>query len=314
VTLLSESEKISYGKQALIWGAALLLVQLSLGTGFVFLTLWFASVPAVLLYVKTDRRWFAGIAAGTMIVGAAIYGAMAFLFLAMALMTLVPGIVLGEAYRRRKTARAAITAGVVGYLAMYLILILVATMLGFNLTSEIAASTRETVDRFMVDSAREMITEETMQGFIDLYVMLIPLILIASSTLLTAITHTVSRRIANRTKGLSIPSLPPVRDWRLPRSFVWYYLIALFAELFVPVDRESFLSTVVVNLVPLFMFAFVVQGLSFLFFLGHEKRKKWIPWVGLIAVVLLNPLTMPFSLLGVFDTAFPIRDRFRRKS
>jgi len=85
----------------------------------------------------------------------------------------------------------------------------------------------------------------------------------------------------------------------------------LFAELFVPVDPDSFVSTIVVNIVPLLMLAFVVQGVSFLFFLGNAKRKMWIPWLGVVAVILFNPLFMPFSLLGVFDTAFPIRDRFR---
>lgn len=109
-----------------------------------------------------------------------------------------------------------------------------------------------------------------------------------------------------------LPSFPPIRDWKMPRSFVWYYLIALFADMLVPKETGSFMATAIVNLVPLFMVAFAVQGISFLFFLGYIKRKMWIPWTGVAVVIFISPLFSAFSLLGVFDTAFPIRDRFRK--
>ncbi|TLS48887.1 DUF2232 domain-containing protein [Paenibacillus antri] len=305
------AEQASLKKHALVWGIVLFLVHLSLLTPLLIITVWFAAVPAVLLYVKSNRAWFAGVSAVSLIVGAALSGSLAIAYLGIALTTLVPGIALGEAYRRRWTARKSITAGVVAYLAVYLLTILIATMMGVNLTTTIADTIRDGMAYFP-ENVSSIITDETLHEFIQLSVMMIPFYLIATSTFLTVLTHTIARRIANRTRGASIPQLPPIRDWKLPRSFVWYYLIALFAELFVPVDPGSFLSTIVVNIVPILMLAFVVQGVSFLFFIGHAKRKMWIPWLGVVAVVLFNPLFMPFSLLGVFDTAFPLRDRFRK--
>jgi len=281
-----------------------------MATPLLLLTIWFSAVPAVLLYVKTNRAWFAGVTVVSLTLGSMLAGGLLFAFLGLALTSLIPAIALGEAYRRGWTARKSITAGIIAYLAVYLATISIATSMGVNLTSMVADSTREWL-ALLPETMGSLVTEETLYDFIRLTVMMIPFMLIATSTFLTALTHTIARRIANRTSGASIPQLPPIRDWRMPRSFVWYYLIALFAEMFVPVDPESFASTIVVNLVPVFTLAFVVQGLSFLFFLGHAKRKMWIPWLGVVAVVLFNPLFMPFSLLGVFDTAFPIRDRFR---
>jgi uncharacterized protein YybS (DUF2232 family) len=303
-------EQASLKKNVLVWGSAFVLLHLSLLTPLLLLTIWFASVPAVLLYLKTNRAWFAGVAVGSLGLGAVLAGPLAFAFLGMAVTTLLPGIAMGEAYRRGGTARKGVTTGVVAYLAVYLLTILIATMMGVNLTSTIADTVRDGL-AFFPESVSSILTEETVYEFIQLSVMMIPFYLIATSTFLATLTHTIARRFAKLSRGKTIPQLPPIRDWRLPRSFVWYYLIALFAELFVPVDPGSFVSTIVVNIVPLLMLAFVVQGISFLFFLGHAKRKMWIPWLGVVAVVLFNPLFMPFSLLGVFDTAFPIRDRFR---
>lgn len=298
-------------KQAVSLGLAMILIQWSLGTPLLILTLWFAAVPVALMYAKTNLRWFAAAAVLSLAGGAALYGSYAFFFLALAVTTMVPGVALGECYRRRMSAMRSIRAGVIANLAVYLLAILAATLMGVNLTHELSANIRSTIDQFFTESMRSTITDEALHQYVEWNVMMIPFFLIASSTFLTAVAHTVARRIGNRMRGLSIPALPKMREWKLPKSFVWFYLIALILEMFVPVDRSSFLSTIVVNIVPLFMLAFVVQGLAFLAFLGYIKRKAWIPWVGLGAVVFIYPLFMPFSLLGVFDTAFPIRDRLR---
>lgn len=299
-------------KQAVALGLAMMFVQWSLGTPLLIFTLWFAAVPAALMYAKTNPRWFAGAALLSLAAGAALYGSFAFFFLALAIATMVPAVVLGECYRRKMSALRSIRAGVAAWIAVYLTAIVAATLMGVNLTHELSGNIRGTLDLFLTESARSAITDEALQQYIELNIMLMPFFLIVSATFLTAVTHTVTRRIGNRMKGLAIPMLPKMRDWKLPKALVWLYLIALILEMFVPVDRSSFLSTIVVNVVPLFMLTFVVQGLAFLAFLGYIKRKAWIPWVGFGAVVLIYPLYMPFSLLGVFDTAFPIRERLRK--
>ena len=286
-------------------------MQLSLITPLLALTFWFAAIPAVVLYVRTNRAWFAGAAVVSLAVGAALSGSFALGFLWIALSTLVPAIALGEAYRRRHSARKSVTAGIVAYLAMFLASVLVAAGLGVDLTEAIGSMIRDGLASFP-EPMRSAIDDETLHEFVRWTVLMIPFYFIATSACLAALTHTLARRLANRKGAQLVPSMPPIRDWKLPRAFVWYYLIALFVDLLVPAGDDSFLTTVIVNIVPLFMFVFAVQGISFLFFIGYMKRKMWIPWVGVAAVVFVNPLFSAFSLLGVFDTAFPIRDRFRK--
>lgn len=307
---LSSSSQPSFGKQGVIWGAALWLTHLSMLTPLMSLTLWISGVPAVMLYLKTPRLVFAGIAAASLAVGAAIAGPLAIGYLWIALSMLAPAIVIAESYRRKLTVRKTLTNGVLAYLAVFLLSLLLATALGGNVNEAIASMIREGM-AYLPPTMQDALTDETIQAYIQLTVTMIPFYFIASAVLLTALTHTLSRRIARRL-GETLPSLPPIRDWKLPKALVWYYLIALFIDLITPTNDGSFFSTIIVNLVSLFMLAFAVQGLSFLFFVGYVKRKAWIPWVGIVAVIFIMPLFSAFSLLGVFDTAFPLRDRLRK--
>lgn len=311
---MSSSKQNRDWKHGAIWGVILWLTHMTFFTPLIIFTIWFASIPAVVLYVKTNRKAFAGIAAASLALGAILSGSAALSFLIVTLGTLLPAVAIAEAYRRGHTARRALTTGVVAYLAFFLLSMLVATMLGTNLNHTIAAMIRDGLHNFP-EMVQSMMTEEMIHQAVALMILRIPSTFILLSVLLAAITHSISRRISNRT-GDRLPGLPPVREWKMPRGFIWYYLIAMFAQLFISIDDRSFLAAVVVNLVPLFQYAFAVQGVAFLFFLAYTKGKPWIGRLGLfgaiVAGLMLPPLLSAYSLLGVFDTAFPLRDRIRK--
>jgi uncharacterized protein YybS (DUF2232 family) len=307
---LSSSRQSSLWKQGAIWGSVLWLTHMSMLTPLLSLTVWLASIPAVVLYVKTNRQVFGGIAVASLASGAILSGPFAFGFLCIAIAMLLPAVAIGEAYRRGLTIRKVLTTGVISYLAVFLGSMLLATGLGVNLNQTIRATVQDGIALFP-ESMKELFTDEVLSDFISLMVMMIPFYFIATAVTLTMVTHAVSRRICNKT-GSRLPGLPPLRDWKMPRAFVWYYLIALFADLLVPRDDRSFMAAIVVNIVPLFMSLFAMQGIAFLFFIAYIKRKAWIPWIGIVGVIFITPLFSAFSLLGVFDTAFPIRDRFRK--
>lgn len=307
---MSSSKQSSLVKHAVIWGAVLWIIHMTMITPLVTVTVWIASIPAVLLYMCTNRKVFALVCAVSLLIGALLSGTFGISFLWFALVMLIPAIAIGEGYRRGWNARKSITAGVIAYLAVFLLSILIVTMAGVNMTQQIGAMVRESMT-FFPESMRESLTDDAVHEFIQLMTMMIPFYLMAVSAVLSGLTHTVSWRILRRI-GVNAPSLPPVRDWRVPRSFVWFYLIALIADFLVSPGDNSFIAAIVLNLVPLFMVVFAIQGLSFLFFIGYVKRKMWVPWVGIVLVIFISPLFSAFSLLGVFDTAFPIRDRFRK--
>jgi uncharacterized protein YybS (DUF2232 family) len=99
----------------------------------------------------------------------------------------------------------------------------------------------------------------------------------------------------------------------LPKSFIWIYVIALVLEMFAK-DTKSTVFTLVLNLLPLLSTAFAIQAIAFLFFVAHAKGwNKVLPILGIVLLLVFPPAFFLLSLLGVFDVAFPVRDRIKTK-
>jgi len=276
------------------------------------ITVWIALVPALILYLKTSPKVFSITVAISLALGAMFIGNnLTVLWVSIAVFLLIPAVVMAESYRRQFQAKLVIRNGIITCLSLFLIVLMLSTWLGFDMNRSVTEMIQEGMAS-MPTSFQDLFTEITIAEVVKLAVMMIPFYLIATSFLLTVFTHGIARMICNRT-GTEIPGLKPIREWKLKRSFVWIYLIALLIDLFIVKETGSFLTTAIVNLVPIMTFVFVVQGISFLFFVGYTKRRIWIPWVGIVALILMSPIMFTaMSLLGVFDTAFPLRDRIRK--
>jgi uncharacterized protein YybS (DUF2232 family) len=294
-----------------IWGVVNTLLLMSLVTPLMVITFWLLSIPAVILYVKTNKPLFGATIAVSTLIGAVFAGGAAGQIVMLALFSLIPAIFIGRTYRQAGTARTVLTRGTVAFIAVFLALLVLATALGFELNPSINATVRASID-ILPDAVRSQLPADYVETIVQMTQMLVPLYIIGTSFFLAAVTHTVARRVLNRT-GEQLNGLKPIRQWRLPRRLVWFYLIALLLDLFIPVKDSSFMSTVIVNTVPIFMFVFAVQGIAFLFFFADARRRgRWIPWLGIALFVLIPPLFSAYSLLGVFDTAFPLRERLRK--
>ncbi|WP_274365036.1 DUF2232 domain-containing protein [Paenibacillus thermotolerans] len=305
------SEQPREKRHATIWGIVNAVLLMSLVTPFMLITFWFLSIPAAILYVKTRRSVFGATVALSSVIGAIFAGGAFGQVILLAAFSLIPGIVMGSSYRQLRPARSVIVRGTAAYVAMFLLLLVAATMLGFELDRSIDATIRESVS-LLPEQMTGLIAGQELETLVQLTQVLVPLYIFGTSLLLAGVTHAVARRLLNR-MGESLAGLKPMRLWRLPRYLVWYYLIALFFDLFLPFNAESFLSAVIVNIVPILMFVFAVQGIAFLFFIADAKRwGRWLPWAGIALFILVWPLSSAFSLLGVFDTAFPLRERLRK--
>jgi uncharacterized protein YybS (DUF2232 family) len=294
-----------------IWGVVNTLLLMSLVTPLMIITFWLLSIPAVILYVKTNKVLFGATIAVSTLIGAVFAGGAAGQVVMLAIFSLIPAIMIGRTYRQAGSARTVLTRGTVAFIAMFLALLVLATALGFELNPSINATVRASID-ILPDAVRSQLPADYVESIVQMTQMLVPLYIIGTSFFLAAVTHTVSRRLLNR-MGEQLSGLKPIRQWRLPRRLVWFYLIALLLDLFIPVKDDSFLSTVIVNTVPIFMFVFAIQGIAFLFFFAEARRRGlWIPWLGIALFVLIPPLFSAYSLLGVFDTAFPLRERLRK--
>lgn len=305
------SEQPREARHAIIWGIINAVLLMSLVTPLMIITFWLLSIPVAVLYVKTKRALFWGSIAASTIIGAAFAGAAAGQIILLAVFSAIPGIVIGSSYRHLLPARSVLIRGMVAFISMLLLGLVGAASLGFELDRSIEETVKTSLS-MLPEQVLGGLPAEDLNSLVQLTKMLVPLYIFGTSFFLAGVTHFIARRLLNR-MGESLAGLKPIREWRLPKALVWYYLIALFADLFTPVKDDSFLSAVIVNIVPIFMFVFAIQGIAFLFFVADLKRwGRWIPWMGIALFLLVPPLFSAFSLLGVFDTAFPIRERLRK--
>jgi uncharacterized protein YybS (DUF2232 family) len=151
-------------------------------------------------------------------------------------------------------------------------------------------------------------TADLTDSYIQTVIHSIPMALITVSFLFAVITHAIVRPIL-RSSGISVPGLQQAKDWKLPRIFVFYYLIALLADMATPDTGDSFMTVMLLNLVPLMRIAFSIQAMGLFFYIAHERRwHKAVPLL-LSAIVVIFP---PLSLIGVLDAGFPIRKAFKK--
>lgn len=289
-----------------------ILMLLSLLTPALLLTMWFLMVPVLILYVKLDVKRFAlfyGISLFVVYLLTAWIGPM---LLSLSLFFLPPVIVMGNLYKKKAPSKSVITAGIVTLLAEALLSLLIGFALGLDPISKFRSFMLDYVGS-LPSAFLGMMQLGDKEQYVDLLVQVIPLDLILFAYLYTVINHWVTRRILNR-MGEELPGLKPLREWRLPKTFVWLYLLAFALDLFMPGGDRSLLATLLMNLLPLLMLAFTQQALSFLYFIAHERnRTKALPVMAVIVLILFFPLLIVvYSLLGVLDAALPLRERFRK--
>ncbi|WP_084224691.1 DUF2232 domain-containing protein [Paenibacillus pectinilyticus] len=296
--------------QNVIWSAIMILSLLSLMTPFIIFTCSFLMVPVLMLYVKSSPKRFVISYVISLLVVYVLTQWLGLYLITIALIMLPPVLIMGNLYKRKAAARSVMTAGIVTILAESLLSLLASYAMGFDPVAKFK--------QFMIDSIATMpagiqeILPKDQDWYVGFIVQVIPLYLIFVALFLTFVTHGVTRWFLNKT-GEGIPGLRPMREWMLQRSLVWIYLVAFVLDLFTKPDSSSLISTLLMNAMPLLMLVFAVQAIGFLFYVAHaNKWKPILPIVAIIILVFMPPLFIVYSLLGVFDVAFPIRERFKK--
>ncbi len=274
----------------------------------------FLIVPIVVLYSTLTLRQFIMHMIPVWLF-ALIFAGQAGLFLPLlGLFFMIPGIVMGRMYKKFTPALRIIFAGGLTALVELLVLLLIATaVFHFSLGQYV----RDVIEiaitplRAMADvnnDLSDVLTPEYIIGLSNYTLTLIPSGLIIASFTMAIITHAISRPLLE-SMGYSVPRLKPARDWRLPRSLIWYYLIAVFLEIIARANITGVLAAIVLNFMPLVHLAFTIQTIGFVFFwANHRKWGSFLPFVLSIVVVLIPPL----RIIGILDLAFPLREYITR--
>jgi uncharacterized protein YybS (DUF2232 family) len=141
---------------------------------------------------------------------------------------------------------------------------------------------------------------------------LTPTLFVSTGIVFAVITHLISVPILKRLR-FDLAPLLPFRQWRLPTSIVWYYLI-VSVLLMVNLDKDSFFFMAVINLYFILQFFVLMQGYSFVFYYSYVKGwSKAIPITILIASLLIPIFLYLIRILGIIDLGFPLRGKIMKK-
>lgn len=294
------------------WSAAYLLLLLSLATPLTVITMFFLIVPGILLYTTLSTRAFLVHVAVVWLAASLIFGPV---ILLQALYFIIPSIVMGYLYKKRGPAFRTVMAGAGTILLEFLLILLISTVFfDFNLANAIEDLLNSAMAPFtnVADSSLTggfVWSPEMSQQFSSLTVRMVPFTMIVFSLLIAAVAHAISRPTLS-SLGHAVPKLPPVRDWRLPRSLIWYYLIGVLLQWFGgEAVQQGFMGTILLNLMPLLQFLFMVQTASFFFFAAYHR--KWNPVIPILLIVAML-IIPPLRIVGILDIAFPLRDMITR--
>jgi uncharacterized protein YybS (DUF2232 family) len=226
------------------------------------------------------------------------------------------GIVMGYFYQKRQTAGALI-GGTIAFLISFVVMYAAsAAFFQIDPIEEATGSMNETIE--MAKSMMAAIGQEANEAAINQledqmkYIgYLIPSLLVSVSFIFALLSHAVTVPVLKRLKIQLLP-LKPFREWKLPSSIVWYYLIVSFL-LFLNLDTGSFLYIAAVNLLFVLQVLLVVQGFSFIFYYSHVKKySKAIPVIAVILSLILPILMYLVRILGIIDLAFNLRGRVKK--
>jgi len=290
------------GLTSALWSGLYFVLLVSMVSPFNFLTISFVMIPLVIMYVRLTPLRFALHLGIVLALAFFALGSFGSAVLAITLFFLMPAILMGHLYKRGSAARTVVTAGVVTMLGELLLGLIIAAAFGMNAMQALGDLVRASLADFQ-KLAPGSLSTGMIDDIITLMTQMIPLYLIVFSLYYVVITHALSRLLL-KAQGFAVPAMKPMKEWMLPKSTVWYYLIALTLDFFVKKETGSTVTMILLNSIPLLMLLFSVQALAFFFFLADRRGwGKALPFVMIVPIVLFPPL----SLLGVLDVAFPIR-------
>lgn len=235
--------------------------------------------------------------------------------LTSALMLQLMGLVLGWGLRKRYTPYltllAGTAAGMVGIVAMALVSWYV---LGINVVQEMIVLYRESSEQSLAIFQKFNVPEESLMAIKQIPQMvelfagpLMPSILLLTSMALAfvnlAIIREVLRRLGSPTEGL-----PPFGLLKLPRYFIWGFLLAFLGLTISQQLQAPTLRSLFMNLYNLANILFTVQGLAIaVFYMGKWNTPKLMQVFGIFMLVS-TPIFPPMLLMfGLLDYTFDFR-------
>jgi len=230
----------------------------------------------------------------------------------------ITGVVMGTLIRLEKSTFIVFVAGSLVFLANTIVQYVVTVVFfNINIIGELKTAFEESVKMSvsMLESFGQTPDENLLKQFetmVDLVEILMPSMLVMASFMIIFLIMLVSFPILRRF-GIKVNKWKPFREITLPKSLLWYYLIALIATIFVQPEVGSYWHWALTNLNFILQFFMLIQGFTFIAYFSHLKGyTKAVPIVAIILALLLPVILYIVRILGIIDLGFDLRQRLQQ--
>ncbi len=225
------------------------------------------------------------------------------------------GIIIGDFIRNEKPKQAALIAGSITFLINLVIQYVISIVfLNMDIIKESIQLLRESIDQSLkiLTSLTQEPNEAMIQQFyaaIDLIEILTPTIFVITSFSIVFIIQLVSYPILKRF-GIKVVVGEHFRNFKLPKGIIYYFLIALLANLIIQPESGSYIHLALSNILFILLLLIVVQGLSFIWYFSYQKGlSKAVPILVTIAMFLMPLILYIVWILGIMDLGFDLRKK-----
>lgn len=225
------------------------------------------------------------------------------------------GIVIGDFIRNEKPKQAAFIAGSITFLINLVIQYVISIVfLNMDIIKESIQLVRESIDQYIkvvtsLSQAPNEAVAQKLYAAIDLIEILTPTIFVITSFLIVFIIQLVSYPILKRF-GIKVVLGEHFRNFKLSKSMIYYFLIALLVNLIIQPESGSYIHLALSNILFILLLLIVVQGLSFIWYFSYQKGlSKAVPILVTIAMFLMPLILYIVWILGIMDLGFDLRKK-----
>ena len=111
-----------------------------------------------------------------------------------------------------------------------------------------------------------------------------------------------------------VPTLPPFRDFTLPRNSLFGFLVIFFLSFLAGNIGIIDSGLMMLNVEILLRFVFSIQGLAVLFYIGKVKKiPAIIPFIVAVVLIISGAGNTVLFVLGMAEVVFEIRKRSQKR-
>jgi uncharacterized protein YybS (DUF2232 family) len=279
-------------------------------TPFGLVSWQFQMVPLIAWMVLAPVSVFVPVYVALLLLMLLLPGGLGILLGVVSLLFLPASAVMAWQYRKHAEPFQTAAAGALTWIGVLIVLV----VWMFTVQTDFVSALEQAMlgDPFLGSLMTTLFgSQEQVYQAIRLIIDAIPMAIMLFAVWQAVLSHWLARKILTRF-WQPVPRMKPMKDWRLPRSLIWYYLIVLIVDMFFSFEAGSLPGVILLNALPLLTYAMAVQGIGFLFFLADAKGwSRALPITAAVICVLFSPLLPLAALVGVFDLAFPLRERLK---